>query len=67
MIGTPSERYNVHYPDGSVEQQTIVGPRKEIGERIRRFDGTWWTVVDIQMPKDPVEIVFEFFVEPAED
>jgi hypothetical protein len=64
-MDTSSNSYNIHYPDGTIEENvTLVGNLKQVGEVIVRSTGRWVVAELLGLPKDPGD-VFELYVKHA--
>jgi hypothetical protein len=64
-MDTPSNSYNIHYPDGTIEENvTLVGNLKQVGEVIVRSTGRWVVAELLGLPKDAGG-VFELYVKHA--
>jgi len=65
MVAGFGRRYSIYYPDGNVEQRTLLGPPKEVGETLK-LDGTKWEVVR-SSPIFGEELDFELHLEALEN
>lgn len=65
MVGGLGKRYTIYFPDGSVEQWTMLGPATEPGETLK-LNGVRWRVVRAVELADE-ELDYELQVEAIEE
>ncbi len=68
-MAASGNRYNIHYPDGTVERGvTLLGPMKQTGERLI-LDDRFWIVTKAQVANfedQERDVHFEIHIRPAE-
>ena len=55
MVAGFGKLYTIYYPDGGVEQRTMVGPPKGPGEVLRSRGGTWEVVRAVEIVGEEVD------------